>query len=102
MDLLPERYVLVYTKASREKKVGEVITYDKRGKIGIFHKRCKLTKKLKPKQLVLCKVITEQSTFYLLKPLTIITNGRIPKEYQNIEVWGEKPHLELMKQRKRE
>ena len=98
---MTDRLVLVFTKASKKKEIGEVITYDKKGKIGIFHKRCKLTKKLKPKQLVLCKVITEQSTFYLLKPLTIITNGRIPKEYQNIEVWGEKSHLELMKQRKK-
>lgn len=94
------RYVLVMTKASKKPDSGKVVAYDKNGKIALFHRSYKLSGELKPKQLVLCQVITERESFYILKPLLVITDGRIPRKYDlGLEVWGRQPHEEIKRQR---
>jgi hypothetical protein len=96
------KYVLVYTKPSKREEVGKVITYDKDGVIGIFHKKSPLTKKLKPGQLVISKIVSHKSrrqNFYILYPIHIIEND-IPKEYdRELEVWGTKAYRELKKRK---
>ena len=94
-----KKFVLVYTRKSKKQESGKVISYDKNGKIALFHRRYGLSNKIKPGQLVICRIITEENTFYILKPLCVIKNGKIPGEYRDFEVWGEKPHKELIKQR---
>ena len=91
------RYVLVYAKKSKVPRVGEAVTYDKNGKIGIFHRRSKL--KVRPGDLVICKVIVEKENFILLKPLYKVVNGRIPDEYEPVEVWGRPAYRKLKAQR---
>lgn len=93
------RYVLAYTRPSRNKKVGDVVVYDKRGKIGIFHKRYPMD--LKPGELVIARVIAERENFYLLKPLRRIENGKIPIKFEPIEVWGRSAWKKLRMMRKR-
>ena len=87
------RYVLVYTKKSRKPNVGRVVTYDKKGIIGIFHRKAPLTKELGENMLVIAKILSPKSkerNFYILWPLKIVREGEgIPPEYdKNLEVWG--------------
>ena len=98
------RYVLVYTKPSKKKEVGNVITYDKEGVIGIFHRKAPLTPKLKPGQLVIARVLCEKGegrNFYILYPEMIVEDPNIPEKYnRNLEVWGRVPYRKLRKLRR--
>lgn len=91
------RYVLVYAKKSRVERVGNAITYDKNGKIGLFHKRSKV--RVEAGDLVVCKVIVEKENFIILKPVYKVTDGRIPREYEPVEVWGRPAYRKLKSQR---
>ncbi len=97
------RYVLVYTKKSKRKEVGEVVTYDKDGVIGIFHKKAPLTRELKPGMLVVARIISTKSknrNYYILYPELILKNHKIPKKYdKNIVIWGRPAYKELRKRK---
>ena len=99
------KYVLVYTKKSKKKEIGKVVTYDKEGVIGIFHRKAPLTQKLEPGQLVIAKILSTKSGkrhFYILYPIQIVNNDKIPSEYnRDIEIWGEEPHRELRRRMRR-
>ena len=99
------RYVLVYTKASKKKEVGRVVTYDKEGVIGIFHRKAPLTQFLEPGQLVIAKILSMKGRnrhFYILYPVHIVKSDRIPIQYdRNLEIWGEEPYKELRRRRMR-
>jgi F0F1-type ATP synthase epsilon subunit len=99
------RYILVYTKPSKKKEVGEVITYDKDGAIGIFHRKAPLTKKLKPGMLVIAKLLSRKSRnkrFNIIYPLYIVEGHKIPEEYdRTLEVWGAEPYRELKRRKMR-
>jgi len=99
------RYVLVYTKASKKKHVGNVITYDKDGVIGIFHKKAPLTKELRENMLVIARIISPKDknrNFYILWPVYIVRDDRIPEEYnKNLEVWGRPAYKELKRRRRK-
>ncbi len=98
------RYVLVYTKKSKKEDIGRVVTYDKKGVIGIFHRRAPLTKKLEEGMLVIAKVISEvrgNRNFYILWPVMIV-DKEIPEKYdKSIEVWG-RPAYKALKRIKME
>jgi len=97
------RYVLVYTKKSKKKHVGEVITYDNEGVIGIFHKKAPLTKELKPGMLVIARILSPKSktrNFYILYPELILEGHKIPEKYdKNLVVWGRPAYKELRKRK---
>ncbi len=97
------RYVLVYTKKSKKKHVGEVITYDREGVIGIFHRRAPLTKELKPGMLVIARILSPKSktrNFYILYPEMILEGHKIPEKYdKNLVVWGRPAYKELRKRK---
>lgn len=99
------RYVLVYTKQSKKKDVGKVVTYDKEGVIGIFHKKAPLTQFLEPGQLVIARILSMKGRnrhFYILYPVHIVEGDRIPAQYdRNLEIWGEEPYRELRRRRLR-
>jgi len=99
------RYVLAYTKASKKRDVGNVITYDKNGVIGIFHKKAPLTKKLREGMLVIARVVSprdENRNFYILWPVYIVEDDKIPDEYnRNLEIWGRPAYKELKRRRKK-
>jgi len=99
-----KKYVLVYTRPSKKKEVGNVIAYDKEGVIGIFHRRAPLTKELKPGQLVIARVLSskdEKRHFYILYPEMIVTKVPIPEKYdKNLEVWGSVAYRKLKKLKK--
>jgi len=98
------RYVLAYTKKSKKKEVGKVITYDKDGVIGIFHRRAPLTEKLEPGMLVIAKIISPRSrdrNFYILYPVEILEGDKIPEKYnKNIVIWGRPAYKELRRRRR--
>ena len=103
------RYVLVYTKKSRKPSVGKVVTYDKKGVIGIFHRKAPLTKQLDENMLVIAKIISSKSkekNFYILWPVKIVSEeSGIPPEYdRNLEVWGRPAYkaLKRIKMKNRE
>lgn len=97
------RYVLVYTKKSKKKYVGEVVTYDSEGVIGIFHKRAPLTNKLKPGMLVIARIVSPRSktrNFYILYPELILDGYKIPKKYdKDLIVWGRPAYKELRRRK---
>lgn len=97
------RYVLVYTRKSRKRDIGEVVTYDKKGVIGIFHRRAPLTKDLREGMLVIAKVLSEnrgEKNFYILWPVMIVDKD-IPPEYDRvIEVWGRPAYKALRRIKK--
>ncbi len=99
------RYVLVYTKQSKKKEVGKVVTYDKEGVIGIFHRKAPLTQFLEPGQLVIARILSMKGRnrhFYILYPVHIVEGDRIPSQYdRNLEIWGEEPYKELRRRRMR-
>jgi len=86
------RYVLVYTKRSRKPEVGEVVTYDPEGVIGIFHRKAPLTPRLREGMLVIAKILSRKSrerNFYILWPVKIVDEEGIPPEYdRDLKVWG--------------
>ena len=87
------RYVLVYTRKSKKPSIGKVVTYDKKGVIGIFHRKAPLTKELRENMLVVAKILAREAgkqNFYILWPVKIIdADEGIPSEYdRNLEVWG--------------
>ncbi|HIQ12776.1 MAG TPA: hypothetical protein EYH44_00065 [Thermoprotei archaeon] len=98
------RYVLVYTKKSRKKDVGRVVTYDKNGVIGIFHRKAPLTRELKEGMLVIAKVLSSKArnkNFYILWPVKIVDAEGIPPKYdKGLEVWG-RPSYKALKRIKR-
>jgi len=95
--------VLVYTKKSKKKEVGEVITYDKNGVIGIFHRKAPLTPELREGMLVVARIISykdKKRNFYILWPEAIIENDKIPEKYnKNLEIWGRPAYKELRRRR---
>ncbi len=97
------RYVLVYTKKSRKPEVGEVVTYDPDGVIGIFHRKAPLTKELREGMLVIAKILSHKSrnrNFYILWPVMIVRDS-IPPEYdRDLKVWG-RPAYKALKRIKR-
>ena len=100
------KYVLAYTKKSKKPEVGRVITYDKEGVIGIFHRKAPLTKDLKEGMLVIAKVLAPKDknrNFYILWPVEILKGSRIPEKYnKNIEIWGRPAYKELRRRRMKE
>lgn len=100
------RYVLVYTKKSKRPRVGRVVTYDKDGVIGIFHRKAPLTKHLDEDMLVIAKVLSSKSkdrNFYILWPVKIVSEeDGIPPEYdRNLEVWGRPAYKALKRIKKK-
>lgn len=97
------RYFLVYTKKSKKKHVGEVVTYDSEGVIGIFHKKAPLTKELKPNMLVIARILSPKSktrNFYILYPEYILEGYKIPKKYdKDLIVWGRPAYKELRRRK---
>ena len=97
------RYILAYTRKSKKPEVGRVVTYDKDGVIGIFHKKAPLTRKLREGMLVIARIIAEKDekrNFYILWPVEILEGDRIPMEYdRNIEIWGRPAYKELRRRR---
>lgn len=98
------RYVLVYTKRSKRQDVGRVVTYDKNGVIGIFHRKAPLTRELKEGMLVIAKVLSRKArdrNFYILWPVKIVDAEGIQSKYdRRLEVWG-RPSYKALKRIKR-